>query len=264
MNRVIFQILLTVVLMFVHQNYCFAQVNFLGKPGLVRIPKATVNETRDNISFQFSRMPYAYGINNFMNQRAEEFFYSAQIQPLRWVSVNFVLTRPVDVPRIGIGDRHLDLQFFVLNQEKYGVNVSLIFSPMMGSSYIDHNSLIVGRKFSFSEGFSIEPTVGYGLESVYRRPFANLNYENDNFQWIPKSEYGNYYLSGVFGGVQFTLFDALYLSAEYDSQYFNVGASVLLLKKIGLQVNLLDEEEFTGSLSYKVFLDKPRKFKPKF
>jgi hypothetical protein len=254
--------LLAGVLIFSHQNSCFAQVNFLGKPGLVRIPKATVNESRDYISFQVSRMPYAYGINNFMNKRAEEFFYSAQIQPLKWVAVNFVLTRPVDVPRIGIGDRHLDLQFFVLNQAKYGVNFSLIFSPMMGSSFIDHNSLIVGRKFSFAKGFSVEPTIGYGLESVYRRPLENFNYENDKVQWIPKAEFGNYYLSGFFGGVQFALFDVLYLSAEYDSQYFNMGASVLILKKIGLQVNLLDGEKFTGSFSYKVFLDKPRKFNP--
>ena len=249
--------------MLFHQNLCFSQVNFLGKPGLVRIPKAMANESRDNISFQVSRMPYAYGINNFMNKRAEEFFYSAQIQPLKWVSVNFILTRPVDVPRIGIGDRHLDLQFFVLNQAKYGVNVSMIFSPMMGASFIDHNSLIVGRKFSFAKGFSMEPTVGYGLKSVYRKPFGFSYYENDDRQWIPKSKFGNYYLSGFFGGVQFTLFDALYLSAEYDSQYINVGASVLLLKKIGLQVNLLDGKEFTGSFSYKVFLDKPKKFNPK-
>lgn len=246
-----------------HQYPCSSQVNFLGKPGLVRIPKAVINESRETISFQVAHMPYAYGINNFMNRRAEEIFYSAQIQPLKWVAVNFVLTRPVDVPRIGIGDRHLDLQFFVLNQARYGVNVSLILSPMMGSSYIDHNSLIVGRKFSLSKGFSIEPTVGYGLESVFRRPLIKFKYENDNRQWIRKSVFGNYYLSGFFGGVQFTLFDALYLSAEYDSQYFNVGASVLLLKKIGLQVNLLDGEEFTGSFSYKVFLDKPKKFIPK-
>ena len=228
MKSIIFQIMFTGVLMLFHQNPCFSQVNFLGKPGLVRIPKALANESRDNISFQVAHMPYTYGINNFMNTRAEELFYSAQIQPLKWVSVNFVLTRPVDIPRIGVGDRHLDLQFFVLNQKKYGVNFSLIFSPMFGSSFIDHNSLIVGRKFTLSKGFSIEPTAGYGLESVYRRPFKKFNYENDNLQWIPKSVFGNYYLSGFFGGVQFTLFDALYLSAEYDSQYFNAGASVLL------------------------------------
>ena len=109
----------------------------------------------------------------------------------------------------------------------------------------------------------MESTIVFGFKSVQRRPFGYAVYENKGPQWIRKSKIGNYYLSGFFGGVQFKFSDALYFSAEYDSQYFNLGAGVVLIKKIGLQVYLLDIEEFSGSFSYKVFLDKPKKFIPK-
>ncbi len=240
-----------------------AQRNFLGKPGLIRIPSASYSEVRDNVFFQVSRMPIEYRINNFMNKPAEEMFYTAQIQPLPWVGVNFVLTRPVEIPRIGIGDRHLDLQFFVLNEKKHGLDLSLIVSPMLGSSFIDHNSVIISKKFIISSDFKLQGTVGYGLESVYKKPLNRFKFEDNGLQWIPKSMFGNFYLSGFFAGSQLTFREKVFFSAEFDSQYFNFSGSVLLFEKLGVQVSFLDIVYPTASVNYKVFLDKPKKIKYK-
>ena len=199
-----------------------------------------------------------------MGKRAAEVFYTAQVQPLPWVSLNLVLTRPIDIPRIGVGDRHLDLQFYILKQSKHGINASFIFSPALGSSFIDHNSILVSRKLEFSKSVSLETTAGYGLESVFKKPLKYFNYPDSGFQWIPKSEFGNYYLSGFFGGVQVNFSDIFFLSAEYDSKYINLGASLLLFKKLGLQISYLNMHAVTGSLSYKVFLDRPRRFNLKY
>lgn len=264
MKKVVYHVALIGVLFFLFQSEALSQLNFLGKPGLIRIPKPTANESRDNISFQFSYMPFDYGINNFMRKKAAETYYSAQITPLPWVALNMVLTRPLDIPRIGIGDRHFDLQLFLLKQSRHGINASLIISPALGSSFIDHNSILIGRKLKISKSIAVETTAGYGLESVFRKPLDYFNYPDSGFQWIPKSEFGNFYLSGFFGGIQINISDAVFLSAEYDSNYFNLGGSLLLYKKLGLQVSYLDLKEVTGSVSYKVFLDRPRRFNLKY
>jgi hypothetical protein len=264
MKKAIYHIALFGAFFFLIEESTFSQSNFLGKPGLIRIPKPTTNESRDHISFLVSYMPFDYGINNFMNKRAAEVFYTAQLQPLPWVALNIVLTRPIDIARIGVGDRHIDLQFFPLNQSKHGINASVIFSQAFGSSFIDHNSLLVSRKFKFFKIISVETIVGYGFERVFRKPPKNFNYADSGFQWIPKSEFGNFYLSGFFGGLQINFSDKLFISAEYDSKYLNLGGSLLLYKKLGLQISYLNMNAVTGSFSYKIFLDKPRRFNLKY
>ena len=237
----------------------FGQVNFLGKPGLVRIPKPSFIDKRDNIQFQVAYLPVEYAVNNWMGRKSNQFFYSVQLRPLSWVAVSFVLTRTIDVPRIGIGDRHLDLQFFILNQKKYGINLSAILSPPLAASFIDHNSIFISRTMNINNSISIEPVLGYGLEVNFREPPKNLNLDNMGYQWIDKSVLGNYYLSGFFGGLQVNLEDKVFLAAEYDTQYINFGASAIIFKKIGLQVNYFDLKALSGQISYRVYLDKSLK-----
>jgi hypothetical protein len=253
-----FFILIFIFYLFSYTNG-YTQVNFLGKPGLVRIPKPSFIDKRDNLQFQLSYLPKDYAINNFMNRKSDEFFYSVQLRPLSWLSVNFVLTRPTDIPRIGIGDRHLDFQFFILNQKKYGVNLSAILSPALAASFIDHNSIFISRSIAISNSWSFEPVFGYGLKDNFRKPPQKSKYENMGYQWISKSEFGNNYLSGFFAGVQIKVKNIFFLSAEYDTQYINLGTSFTILKKIGVHVNYLDLKVITGQVSYKVYLDKSLK-----
>jgi len=237
----------------------FGQVNFLGKPGLVRIPKPSFIDKRDNIQFQVAYLPVEYAVNNWMGRKSNQFFYSVQLRPLSWVAVSFVLTRTIDVPRIGIGDRHLDLQFFILNQKKYGINLSVILSPPLGASFIDHNSIFISRNIAISNSISVEPVLGYGLKVHLRELPKKANIYDMGYQWIAKSERGNYYLSGFFGGLQFDLKDKVFFSAEYDTQYINLGARAIIFKKIGLQVNYFDLKAISGHISYKIYLDKSLK-----
>jgi len=237
----------------------YSQINFLGKSGLVRIPKPSFIDKRDNIQFQLSYLPVDYAINNFMNRKSNEFFYSVHLKPLSWLSVNFVLTRPTEIPRIGIGDRHLDFQFFILDQSKYGINLSAIVSPALAASFIDHNSIFISRSIAINKSFNIEPVFGYGLKVNFRKPPIKAKFDDMGYQWIAKSEFGNYYLSGFFGGLQINVKNLLFLSAEYDTQYINLGTSFTILKKIGVQLNYLNFNALTGQVSYKIYLDKSLK-----
>ena len=255
----IYKIVLAIILVGVfNPPSSFAQYNILGKPGLVKIPKPTLSADRDYFKLQLAYLPERYSINNFMNKKDDELFYSFQFLPVSWLSVNFVLTRPLNIPRIGIGDRHLDLQFFPLRQEKHGINLAVIFSPMSGSSFIDHNSLIISRIINLGGSVNVEPIIGYGLTSVFRKPLENMDYPIGVRTWIPKTEFGNNYLNGVFGGVQLNIKEKFFLSGEYDSQYLNIAASAMIAKRISLQLAYIDMNQLSGYVSYRWFLDNPR------
>lgn len=236
----------------------FSQYNILGKPGLVMIPKPSTITDREYFKLQVAYLPKQYAINNFMNRKDDELFYSFQFLPLNWLSINFVLTRPLNIPRIGIGDRHLDVQFFPLAQEKHLINMSIIFSPLSGASFIDHTSLFVSRRINLSNSIQLEPIVGYGLPSVFRKPLQSMDYPLGVRTWIPKKEFGNTYLSGLFGGIQLDVKEKIFISAEHDSQKFNISASAMLAKRVNIQVNYLDLNQFAGIVSYRWFLDQPR------
>lgn len=247
-----------ILLSFALNSELVAQVNILGKPGLIRIPSARKITGRESINFSFGYLPKTYSINNFMFQSADELFYASQIQPTDWLSINFVLTRLIDVPRIGIGDRHLDFQFFILNEENHLINLSAIISPSTNASFIEHNALIMGRNVKFSPSFSLDLTGGYALKYSYRKPFANFNFSDTGYQWIDKSIFGNEYLYGFFYGLQLNYRDVLYLSSEYDSEYYNFSLSTLLFNKLNIHIALLDFQVPTAFFSYRVFLDKSR------
>lgn len=253
MRRLIF-----LLFIFFWSKEAFPQVNFLGKPGYIRIPSAKMIEGRESLNFTLSYLPIDYSINNFMFRSADELFYTAQIQPTKWLSVNFVLTRLIDVPKIGIGDRHLDLQFFILNQEKHGINLSAIISPPTNASFIEHNALILGRSFQLSPSFGVDFTAGYSLKYSFRKPFDDFNFVDTGYQWIDKSLFGNRYLYGFFYGLQFNVKDVVFFSSEFDSEYYNFSLSTLLFKKLNLHLSLLDFQEPAASISYRIFLDKSR------
>ncbi|MDG1277489.1 MAG: hypothetical protein P8O16_09430 [Algoriphagus sp.] len=259
MDKVLWKFIFLLSLFLFNLESSFAQYNILGKPGLVKIPRPTLNEARENISFQLAYLPESYSINNFMGKSSNELFYSVKLNVTNWLLINFVLTRPTDIPRIGIGDRHLDLQLFLLKQEKHVVNLSVILSPPLAASFIDHNSIFISRVFSISETIKLEPILGYGFTSNFRKPPENFNYENSGYQWIPKSEFGNYYLSGVFGGLQANYKEKVFLSAEYDSKFINISSSITLFKRFFINANLMDFNALSGQVGYKVFLDKSLK-----
>lgn len=247
-----------IVILFFSLNPVFSQVNFMGKPGYTLIPSARKIEGRESLNFSFSYLPIDYSINNFMGISAQELFYTVQLQPTNWLSVNFVLTRPIDVPRIGIGDRHLDLQFFILRQKKYGINLSAIISPLTNASFIEHNAIILGRSFQLSSAFSIDITSGYSLKQSFRKPFEDFNFDDLGYQWIDKSLFGNEFLYGFFYGMQLSYKNIIFFSSEYDSKYFNFSTSALVFKKLNINLALLDFREPTAFLSYRIFLDKSR------
>ena len=259
MAKVVLKFTFLLFLLLFNLESSFAQYNILGKPGLVKIPKPSFNEDRESLFFQVAYLPEEYFINNFMRKSSNELFYSVQLNATSWISINFVLTRPTDIPRIGIGDRHLDLQLFLMKQEKHGVNLSVILSPPLAASFIDHNSVFISRVFSISETIKVEPILGYGLKSNFRKPPENFNYENSGYQWIPKSEFGNYYLSGIFGGLQANYKERVFFSAEYDSKFINISSSITLFKKFFINANLMDFNMLSGQVGYKIFLDKSLK-----
>jgi hypothetical protein len=61
--------------------------------------------------------------------------------------------------------------------------------------------------------------------------------------------------SGIFGGVSFTpsFLKSLTLMADYDTRFFNAGASVLLFKHLFLYGFVSDFDQFAGGLAFRLY-----------
>lgn len=235
----------------------FAQFNFLGKPGLVMTPRAAHADSTDHFYVGTSYIPLEYGLNNFMNRIGAEDYFVANLDFTKRLRINAVLTRPRDIPRIGIGDRHIDIQFDLLYQRGLIPNVGLIITPTFeGSAFLNHNAILVSRYFDFKKGIRLEVSSGYGLSKVFIKPFDSRLFQGfeNKYQWIDKSVYGNYYLDEFFGGLQLSFSNVFWLSGEYDGRFYNAGASLLLFKKLHLNTRLLGMEAFSYGFGYRFLL----------
>lgn len=230
-----------------------AQVNFMGKPGMGIIPKPDSGESKEKIWVGYSRIPKMYAKNNFMNRLSDENYFFIGFNATDWLRVNAVLTRPQGIERIGIGDRHLDLQFRLLKEKGILPNVSVTLTPLIGSSnFIEHNTLILSKNFLINSKFKIEPVIGYGLKKMFTKPIEGRGLSTEKYGWFDRKAYGNEYLYGFFGGIQASFDETFFISAEYDSKYLNFTAGTFIKKRIFLQATYMDLNQLSITLSYRI------------
>lgn len=220
------------------------------------IPKPDDGLSEMKIWLGYSRLPQAYAKNNFMNRLSDENYFFLGFNVTDWLRVNAVLTRPEGIEKIGIGDRHLDLQFRLFKETKKLPNISLTITPFIGgSNFMEHNTLMMSKTVKLAAKLKLEPVVGYGLKKMFTKPIEGRGLPSDKFGWYDRKAYGNKYLYGFFGGIQATYNEWLSVSAEYDSEYLNFTAGALIKKRILFQATYLNIDQLALTLGYRIILD---------
>ncbi|MDO9554925.1 YjbH domain-containing protein [Rhodonellum sp.] len=243
------------LLFFFNSKHVQAQFNFLGKPGLVMTPKPGISDEKEYFYLGTSYVPKKFALNNFVRRIDEEDYFVGNLDFASRVRINAVLTRPRNIDRIGIGDRHLDVQVDLIYQRGWLPNVGVVITPEFnGSASLNHNAILLSRYFDLSKDFRLEFSGGYGLPVVFMKPFRGLGLDETKFQWVDKALLGNHYLNDFFGGVQLSAWNSLWITAEYDGRFYNASASVLLFKSLHFQTRLLGLEAFSYGFGYRFLL----------
>jgi hypothetical protein len=234
----------------------YAQINFMGKPGLATIPKPDTNPQENSLLIGYSYMPNSYAKNNFMRRLSDESYFYLAILPVDWIRISSVITRPHGIDRIGIGDRHIDVQFRIIKERKNVPNISIILSPIFaGSNFLEHNTLLLSKSLQLGNKMTVEPVLGYSHKQMYTKPIKDWGLQTEQYQWLDRKYYGNSYLYGGFGGVQFSYDDKVFISGEYDSDFFNFSAGIIVLKGILMQASYLNKDKFSFSIAYQFRLN---------
>lgn len=236
------------------KGHLAAQVNALGKPGLIMIPNTDWMEQQLGLSFSY--IPQAYAINGFMNSYHDEHLYSVRAGITDWMEIYLNVTRlPALSDRIGIGDRHMDFRFRLLKEDTYGFSAVLILSPPGSyNQFLHHDALILGKKIPLGKDGTLSLSGGYGLPYILKSPFAE-GISGLELGFISKKENDIRYLNGFFGGLSWSWKELLGLQAEYDSRSFNAGFFLRPRPWILLQGHTFEGKEWGGTVSLHFPLD---------
>ncbi|MBD8490054.1 YjbH domain-containing protein [Echinicola sp. CAU 1574] len=253
------------VLLMASAGFAAAQVNLMGKPGLMTIPSgAWFGERELGFSFGYVPQEYGYSINaqpidpvttNTLN------FYNVRAGLTKWMDVNFTICyRPKRKESVGIGDRQLDVRFRLHKEtEKWPGIVIGITPPGSEAPDLGHDYLALTKSFETKIG-KLSFTGGYGSPYILVKQ-ERLGKSTD-LRWVKKKEYSEkdyQYLVGVFYGVTYQPVDFAGLMFEYNSSTYNVGVFAKVKEWLHVQVYSFEGKSWAFSLAGNFSLD----FKPK-
>ncbi|MGY6522242.1 MAG: hypothetical protein ACXIUD_10955 [Mongoliitalea sp.] len=245
-----------------------AQHNVLGKPGYIFTPKGQWSEG-PTASMGVVSIPQAHAINHFMLRFANELMYHAAVDVTPFLRVNLNMTYLPQVPRIGIGDRHLDFSLRLLKEreDSWRPDVSLFFTlPQFNSfaDYLSHHAIVLTKTRELGSGWKLGGSVGYGLPVYWvGTEGTDKNREPLLPGFARKERINNFYLTGIFGALQWSYENLGGLMLEHDGRGVHAGAFANLWKeRISLQVNAYGLRHLGAGLHLNVPLDvKPREFR---
>ncbi|MDT0647455.1 YjbH domain-containing protein [Zunongwangia sp. F260] len=229
-------------------SFSYSQVNFLGKPGLMTIPSAKW-EADKPLGLSFSYFPREYSNNILLTQDSSPGgndlnFYSARASLTAFMEVGMSISyRPSLAEQIGIGDRHLDLRFKLMEEKEFFPALVLGWTPPGSvSPALAHDYLVATKNFNTTLGL-FQVTAGFGSPYVFLKNDANEGIR-DFFKIERKTEvYGSRYLDGFFGGFSYMPLNYGGLMLEYNTKTFNAGAFVKLWEWLHLQAYTLEAKE---------------------
>jgi hypothetical protein len=233
-----------------------AQVTAMGKPGLIMTPNTDWMEKRQ-LGLSFSFIPRTYKISGFMNNYYDdEHIYAVRAGITDWMEIYLNVTRlPELSDRIGIGDRHMDFRFRLLKEEKYGFSAVLILSPPGSiNQYLNHDSLVLGKKISLGNDGVLSLSGGYGFPYILKGAFLS-GFDGLKFNFVSKEENNMLYLNGFFGGLSWSWKKLFGVQAEYDSRTINAGIFVKPKPWILLQGHTFEGKDWGATVSLHFPLD---------
>jgi hypothetical protein len=201
-----------------------------GTSGLVSIPTAEITADGD----------MAAGVNVIAPHHHEYYggTYDANAAQVQFVTVGFLpfvevglrLTRIVDGPPQGIGDRMVSVRVRVLREGEYLPAVAIGAHDIVGTR-LYHATYIVASRSAATAAGRAGVTVGYG------RDVLGLRAKGRQFD-------------GVFGGVSLAPRPWVTLLAEHDGDRPNAGVRLGPVHGVALLAALQNLDGFSAGLSY--------------
>lgn len=212
---------------FFYIQNCLGQINVLGKPGLLTTPTA-----------QWLDQPLGISLSFIPDAHANQLIYSQGVSPknrIRLIGTRIALTSFIEVgmnliqrplfENNGIGDRHLDFRFLILNETDNRPAIVLgITFPFSRIPLINHDYLVATKSF---KKFSL--SLGYGSPFQLKTSnqgnfFQGLSLVDKRNNTTSDGIFGNNsYLIGLFCGVNYKISPWCGIMTEYNSSIINTG-----------------------------------------
>ena len=211
----------------------------LGYSGFINTPSAyTVNWSSLNFGFShFSKEITNTHEEGITDGRA----FWTTIGFLPRAELTLRITRPYNAKHknYGIGDRSVAVRFQVLKEKKY-VPALLIgmHDPFSAKAFFNANYAVLTKSYQH-KSILLTGNLGYGfkLEETIGQVIG-----------VSGKETVRHHLIGVFGALQIN-WEQLKLTAEYDAEYFNIGAKYQFKKWLSLNTSLVDTKYISGSIN---------------
>lgn len=213
--------------------------NLEGMSGLFFIPTAEL-QNDGTVSLGVNYLDKE--IVSFSGYKDNAFTPFVTLTYLPFAELSLRITRLIktEITTQGIGDRTISARIRIMEEEKYLPSLLIGFHDLLavfgGESAIHNNALYLTAskhiKFDSPKNF-IGLHIGYGTDAVK----ANTH----NFV-------------GLFGGINFKIFDMLELIGEYDSERLNGAIRLTLFQHVSLLGGLLDFKSFAGGAAFNFVL----------
>lgn len=260
MNQGKFSLLL--LLLCLWGQFGWAQVNFLGKPGLMSIPSAEWEEERP-LGLTFGYLPDDYSIFTSPENLDKTNFYNARVTFTSFLEVNLSIAhRPDREDAVGVGDRQLDFRFRLLQEKKFWPAIVVgITPPGSASPVLAHDYIVATKNFNSAIG-EFAATIGYGSPYVFvKKKGGFLGLEGIKKEDRTLREFGrSEYLTGFFGGLSYLPIKYGGVMLEYNTESLNAGIFIKPWDWLLLQGYTFEGKEwaFTAGGNFKLnFLPRP-------
>lgn len=200
-----------------------------GTTGLVTIPTARMADDR-SLTVGAHLVDRRYHQSPYGDRTAVVEFATLGFLP--FMEVGLRLTRVLDTPRQGLGDRMVSVRLRLLEEGPYTPAVAAGAHDLVGTR-IYHATYVAASK-------EVAPVPGAGTVGLH------LGYGGD---WTPLDAEDHQFV-GFFGGVSVSPRPWLTLLAEHDAERINAGVRLRLFRRVTLLGALQGRDGLSGGVGY--------------
>jgi hypothetical protein len=228
------KVLLFLIIVYVSQSN--AQ-SITGMSGQFTIPTADLLEDKE-IIFGINYLPknaypdYRSGFNNVI------IFTSFSFLP--FIELSLRSTYPLNYNQAAIGDRMPSLRIKLIKENN--------MIPSIAIGIHDFTAVFGGVEAIYFNSLYIVFSKNFTFDSFVKKVNISVGYGSD----ILKA--ARHHFVGIFFGYSIRLFNVLEVMNEYDSERFNVGIRLTVLKNIKIINGLIDFKHFTSGIALSFIL----------
>ena len=212
----------------------------LGYNGLNIVPSA---ETADDgtLTVGYSRIPRSYGLQSYP-ARKSVFYMALAAAPFFEASFAFVIHDHLTDRSPHAGDRTVSAKLRLLREKKYSPSIGLGAHDFFGITQLGIRKVTTPPPQNYAALYAV---ASKSFASPWKQKGRiHIGYGTD---WLPAEQH---FMVGIFAGIELTVIKEISLMAEYDAQYFNIGARLNLFSHLQTFITCMNGRELSGGLSF--------------